>query len=44
MTVGLEVGRRLTDRLGVSGKPSVQVYGTEDFAWGLEFKLTLRFD
>jgi hypothetical protein len=44
MTIGLEVGKQLTDQLSLSGKPSIQAYGTEDFAWALEFALTFRFD
>ncbi len=44
MTIGLEIGRQLTDEFALSGKPSVQVYGTEDFAWAFELSLTYRFD
>jgi len=44
MTLGLEVGRQLTDRVALSGKPSVQFYGTEDFDWAFELSWTYRFD
>ena len=27
MTLGLEVGKQVTDRITLSGKPSIQVYG-----------------
>ena len=43
MTLGVEVGKRLTDRIALSTKPSYRVYGTEDFVWAVEviFSLTL---
>ncbi len=44
MTLGLEVGRQLTDAFVMSGKPSIQVYGTEDFAWAFELSFTYRFN
>lgn len=44
MTVGLEVGKVLTPRLAVTGKPSIQAYGTEDFAWAVELSITFSFD
>jgi hypothetical protein len=44
MTLGLEVGRQLTKQTGLSAKPSVQVYGTEEFAWAFELTLSYRFD
>ena len=44
MTLGLEVGKQLTDEITLSGKPAVQVYGTEDFAWAFELSFTYRFD
>jgi len=44
MTLGLEVGRQLTDRIALSGNPGIQVYGTGDFAWAFELSLTYRFD
>ena len=44
MTLGLEVGKLLTKRLAVTGKPSIQVYGTEDFAWAMELSITFNFD
>ncbi len=43
-TLGLEVGRHLGDAYALSGKPSIQVYGSEDFAWALELSLTFRFN
>ena len=44
MTMGLEVGKELTKRMALSAKPSVQVYGTEEFAWAFDLSLTYRFD
>ena len=44
MTLGLEVGKHLTDRIALSGKPSIQVYGSEDFTWALELSFTYRLD
>jgi hypothetical protein len=44
MTLGLEVGKQVTDHIVMSGKPSIQVYGTEDFAWAFELSFTYRFD
>ena len=44
MTIGLEVGNQLTKSIAISGKPSIQAYGTEDFAWAVELALTFRFD
>jgi hypothetical protein len=44
MTLGLEVGKVLTPRLAVTGKPSIQTYGTEDFAWAVELSVTFSFD
>ncbi len=44
MTLGLEVGKLLTQRFAVTGKPSIQVYGTEDFAWAMELSITFSFD
>ena len=44
MTLGLEVGKQLTDRIALSGKPGIQVHGSEDFAWAFELALTFRFD
>ena len=44
MILGLEVGKQLTDRIALSGKPGVQVYGSEDFGWAFELALTFRFD
>jgi hypothetical protein len=44
MTLGLEVGKLLTKRLAVTGKPSIQVYGTEDFAWAMELSIAFNFD
>jgi hypothetical protein len=43
MTLGLEVGRQLTDRIALSAKPGIQVYGSEDFAWAFELGFTYRF-
>lgn len=44
MTIGLEVGRHLGNAYALSGKPSIQVYGSEDFAWAFQLSFTLRFD
>jgi hypothetical protein len=44
MTLGLEVGKQLTDRIALSGKPAIQVYGSEDFAWAFDLSFTFRFD
>jgi len=44
MTLGLEVGKLLTKRISVTGKPSIQIYGTEDFAWAMELSITFNFD
>jgi len=44
MTLGLEVGKQLTDQIALSGKPAIKVYGTEDFAWAFELSFTYRFD
>lgn len=44
MTLGLEVGKHVTDRIALSGKPSMQVYGSEDFAWAFELSFTYRLD
>ena len=44
MTVGLEVGKLLTPRFAVTGKPSIQAYGSEDFAWAVELSITFSFD
>ena len=44
MTLGLEVGKLLTQQVAVTGKPSIQVYGTEDFAWATELSITFSFD
>ena len=44
MTLGLEVGKHVTDRIALSGKPSAQVYGSEDFAWAFELSFTYRLD
>ncbi len=44
MTVGLEVGKLLTPQFAVTGKPSIQAYGTEDFAWAVELSITFSFD
>ncbi len=44
MTLAIEVGKQLTERVALSGKPSVKVYGSEDFAWAFELSLTYRFD
>ncbi len=44
MTLALEVGRQVTDHIALSGKPGIQVYGTEDFAWAFELSFTYRFD
>jgi hypothetical protein len=43
MTLGLEVGKRLTRRLSLAGKPAIQVYGSEDFVWAAELALTFSF-
>jgi len=40
MTMSLEVGKRITDRIAVTAKPGIQVYGSEDFAWSAELSLT----
>jgi hypothetical protein len=44
MTLGLEVGKQVTDRVALSGKPAIQVYGSEEFAWAFELSFTFRFD
>ena len=44
MTLGLEVGKLLTQRIAITGEPSIQVYGTEDFSWAAELSITFRFD
>jgi hypothetical protein len=44
MTLGLEVGKSIAPRLAVTGKPSIQIYGTEDFAWAVELSLAFSFD
>ena len=44
LTMGLEVGRQVSPRVAFSGKPSIQVYGTEDFAWAFELSFTYRFN
>lgn len=44
MTVGVEVGKRVGRRMTFSGKPSIKVYGTEDFEWAFELGATYRFD
>ena len=44
MTLGIEVGKLLTERITVSGKPSIQTYGSEDFAWAMELSFTFNFD
>jgi hypothetical protein len=44
MTLGLEVGKILTPRFAVTAKPSIQTYGTEDFAWAVELSVTFSFD
>ena len=44
MTIGLEVGKQLTQRIAVSGKPSIQTYGSEDFAWAVALSFTFRLD
>ncbi len=44
MTLGLEVGKQVTDRIALSGKPSIQVYGREDFAWAFELSFTFRLE
>jgi hypothetical protein len=44
LTLGLEVGKQVTDRITLSGKPGVQVYGTEDFAWSFDLSFTYRFE
>jgi len=44
MTVGLEVGKALTPRFAITGKPSILAYGTEDFAWAVELSVTFSFD
>jgi len=43
MTLGLEVGKILTPRFAVTAKPSIQTYGTEDFAWAVELSVTFSF-
>ena len=44
MTLGLEVGKQVTERMTLSGKPAIQVYGTEDFGWAFDLSFTFRFD
>ena len=44
MTLGLEVGRNLTKQTALSVKPSIQVYGSEDFVWAVEAAFTYRFE
>ena len=39
-TLGFEVGKRITERLAFSGKPSVRLNGSEEFAWSLDFSLS----
>ncbi len=43
-TLGLEVGKRLTDRLAFSAKPSVRLNGSEEFAWPIGFSLSYLLD
>ena len=43
-TLGLEVGKRLTDRLAFSAKPSVRLNGSEEFAWPIDFSLSYKLD
>ena len=40
---GVKKGK-ISDRIILSGKPSIQVYGTEDFAWAFEVGFTYRFN
>jgi len=44
MTIGLEVGKQMTKRIAISGKPSIQTYGSEDFAWAVELSLTFQLE
>jgi len=43
-TLGFEVGKRITERLAFSGKPSVRLNGSEEFAWAVEFSLSYSLD
>ena len=43
-TLGLEVGKALTERLSVSTRPAFRVYGSEDFGWSVELALSYHFE
>ena len=43
-TLSLEVGKGLTEHLSVSTRPSIRVYGSEDFGWSVEVAFSYHFE
>ncbi len=43
MTLGVQLGKRIRPNLSVAIKPSIQVYGNEDFSWAFQASLSYRF-
>jgi hypothetical protein len=43
MTLGFQVGKRVTTKLTVALKPSIQTYGSEDFSWAVEANFSFSF-
>ncbi len=43
-TLGLELGKALTDRLSISTRPAIRAYGSEDFGWSVELAFSYHFE